>query len=279
MSYTPNSISRSTAPPGVAALIVATEPGRALLDVIEPLVRAGVSAIVVVDDGSSAGRKWVLDRISMEPTVHLLRHARPQGRGAALKTGLQYITEHLPHYTGVVTTAADARYAASDVVRLMRALHSSPRLVILGGAFCGNDGDPASAGSGQSLRTRMLGLVFQVVTHISLRDVQTPLRALPVELLPLLLKVPGDEHDYEFSMLLHLAHHGYPMAEQDVYGGAERPVGDSGRMSSSGWLNIARALLRSVPLVPLPRVPGAESALDGPDTVRRTGSSKAQQTR
>ena len=279
MSYAPNSISRLTGPPGVAVLIVATEPGRALLDVIEPLVSAGVSAIVVVDDGSSPGRKWVLDRVSMEPTVHLLRHARPQGRGAALKTGLQYVTEHLRHYTGVVTTAADARYAASDVVRLMRSLHSSPRLVILGGAFSGNDGDPASAGLRQSLRSRTLGLVFQAVTHIALRDVETPLRALPAELLPLLLKVPGDEEDYEFSMLLHLARHGYPMAEQDVYGIAERPAGANGRMSPSGWLNIARALLRSTPLGTLPRMSGDEFKAGESDRVRRTGSSKAQQTR
>lgn len=279
MSYAPNSISGLTAPPGVAVLMVTREPGRALLDVIEPLVRSGVSAIVVVDDGSPPGRKWVLDRISMEPTVHLLRHARPQGRGAALKTGLQYVTEHLRHYIGVVTTAADARYGANDVVRLMRALHSSPRLVILAGAVCRKNGDSAGAGSRPSCRSRMLGVVFQLVTNISLRDVQTPLRALPAELLPLLLKVPGDQHDYEFSMLLYLARHGYPMAEQDVFGSTDRVVGDNGHMSWSGWLNIARALLRSTPLGPLPRVFGADSAPDGSKSVRRIGSSKAQQTR
>src|SRR5438270_10535202 len=150
MSLTSNSQSMGmAAPPAVAVLVIASEPGRALVDVVEPLVQAGAPAILVVDDGSSSSRRWVLDRVSLEPTVHLLRHSKPLGRGAAMKTGMRYLAEHLPHYTGLVTTTADGQYSTADVLRVMRALHRSPKLVVLGardGAqpalsiTCGNQG-------------------------------------------------------------------------------------------------------------------------------------------
>jgi hypothetical protein len=231
-----------TAPPGVAVLLVASEPGRALLDVVEPLVRAGAAAIVVVDDGSSQARKWVLNRIGMEPTVHLLRHARPQGRGAALKTGMQYIAEHLGHYTGLVTTTADARYGAMDVVRLMRALHGAPKLVILGAP-------ETSRGltSIRSVQNRLLGLAFRVMTRISLTDVQTGLRAIPTSLLPSLVKVRGERYEYELAMLLHIARSGHPMAEQAVFGTMEHEGVDRGLRSFADCFSMFRALMRSAP--------------------------------
>src|SRR5205823_2443210 len=102
------------------------------------------------------------------PTVHLLRHTRPQGRGAALKAGMQYVAEHLRHYTGIVTTAADPRYGASDVVRIMRALHGSPGIVILGAPDFDRQEDAAGPRPRRSLQSRILGLVFQAVTRISL---------------------------------------------------------------------------------------------------------------
>jgi hypothetical protein len=269
-----------TAPPGVAVLIAAAEPGRALLDVVEPLVRAEAAAIVVVDDGSSSARKWVLERISMEPTVHLLRHGRPQGRGAALKTGMHYITQHLQHYIGLVTTTADGRYGAADVVRLMRALRSSPKLVILGAPESINLAESARARNlHRSLQNRLLGLAFQAKTRIPLSDVQTGLRAIPAGLLPQLLSVPGERYDYEFAVLLHIARHGYPMAEQAVFGTMDHPGPDERFRPFADSFSMLRALLHSTPVEAFAVEEETGATRKGPRDERRSGASKAQQTR
>ena len=280
MSDTSNSNSMGlTAPPGVAVLVVASEPGRALLDVVEPLIRAGAPAILVVDDGSSSVRKWVLDRISLEPTVHLLRHSSPLGRGAALKTGMQYFVEHLRHYTGLVTTTSDGRYAPTDVLRVMRALHRSPKLVVLGASECRGAASGFEGPQWASIRDLVLGLAFRVLTRISLSDVQTRLRAIPTALLPQLMKIPGNRYDYELAMLLHIARSGHPMAEHAIFGRAEpwcpddtfRPVSDS--------FSMLRALLNSSS-AESERVEDTAEIPEQPINLEpRSGASRAKQTR
>lgn len=251
MSATSNSQSMGlVAPPGVAVLAVASEPGRALVDLVESLVQAGAPAILVVDDGSSAARTWVLDRVALDPTVHLLRHTKPHGRGAALKTGMQYLVDHLPHYLGLVTTTADSQYAATDVLRVMRALHRSPKLVILGARATGGDVMPLTGGRQTSalLRHRIMRLAFRAFTRVALTDVQTRLRGLPAALLPRLLKIPGARYDYELAMLLHIARSGYPMAEHAVFGNTEPPSADYGFHPVAESLDLLRALLNCDPV-------------------------------
>jgi len=281
MSDTSNSnLMALAAPPGVALLVIASEPGRALLDVLEPLVRAGTAAIVVVDDGSSPARKWVLDRISMEPTVHLLRHAKPLGRGAALKTGMQYFAEHLRHYTGLVTTTSDGRYATADVLRLMRASHRSPNLVILGATEPNTP--PASPGGFQSrwsLWDRVLGMAFRAVTRISLTDVQTRLRALPAALLPQLINIPGDRYEYEFAMLLHIARNGYPIAEHATFGSAEPWCLDDNYRPLADSFSMVRALLHNTAAEPVQPDHLLETVGQPSGPERRSGISRAKQSR
>ena len=248
--FSPQS-SVQAAPPGVAVLVTTYEPGRALIDLLEPLICAGTSAIIVVDDGSSSAREWLLERIALEPTVHLVRHSAHQGRGAALKTGIQYFLDHLRHYTGLVTASADGQYAADDVVRLARALHRSPKLAIV----AAREFPPARLGrptrvSGAPIADRLLRLLFRVFTGIAVSDVQTRLRALPTGLLPRLLRIRGSRFDYELSTLLHIARSGYPLAEHAVPARLEAPGVDPEFRLIGDSVSMLRALVNSTPVDP-----------------------------
>ena len=214
-TYSSPQSSVPAAPPGVAVLIATYEPGRALLDLLEPLICAGTSAIIVVDDASSHAREWLLDRLALEPTIHLVRHATHQGRGAALKTGIQYFLDHLRHYTGLVTVSADEQYSAEDVLRVARALHRSPKLAIVAAREFPT-AIPARATAGLPWADRFLRLIFRAFTGIAVSDVQSRLRALPTGLLPRLLRVRGTRFEYELATLLHIARCGYPLAEHAV---------------------------------------------------------------
>lgn len=248
-----NSISQPSqvAPPGVAVLVTTHEPGRALLDLVEPLIAAGTAAVIVVDDGSSAARDWLLHKLALEPTVHLVRHSAPQGRGAALKTGIQYFLDHLRHYTGLVTTTADGEYGAGDVLRVARALSRSTKLAIVAAReFHATKSDGSIRRPSPSIADRIFRLLFRAFTGVAVSDVQTRLRALPTGLLPRLLRIPGNRFDYELATLFYIARSGYPLAEHavparlDSRGGDPefRPVGDT--------MSMLRALLNWMPVDP-----------------------------
>ena len=70
--------------------------------------------IIVVDDGSSDETK----RISSEMRVHLLSHPVNLGKGAALRTGFQYILQK--DYEVVITLDADGQHNPSEIPFLLR---------------------------------------------------------------------------------------------------------------------------------------------------------------
>ena len=237
-----------SAPRDVAVLVPAYRPSGALEALIVRLADFGVPAILLVDDGSPAADSEVFERLALHPRVHLLRHAENRGKGIALKTGIRYFLDHLPHYKGLVT--ADGQHTAEDILRLARALHKSPRLAILGArsflptrAFGAASGSSHAVSLRSRLGNRLTAALFRAVTSIALTDAQTGLRALPATLLPGLLDLPGSRYEYEMSVLLHIARTRHPLAEQPVRtvcGTADsvshfRPIADS--------LRVLRALL------------------------------------
>ncbi len=237
------------APPRVAILIPAHEPGETLEYLIEGLLEAEVPAIIVVDDGSRATYRRVFERIAYLPSVHVLRQTQERGKGMALKTGMRYFLKHFGHYTGLVTMDAEGQHGVDDVLRVARALHKAPRLAILGARSFGRLGR-GSLGRRISRRrllgNRLMAFLFRVFTGVPLSDAQTGLRGLPASLLARLVELPGSRYEYEMAILLHIARSGHPLAEQpvrmvsdaEISGSQFRPVLDSVRVI--GTLLMAR---------------------------------------
>lgn len=226
-------------PPRIAVLIPVFEPTLVLEEMIERLVEFGAPAILVVDDCSGPEYQAVLDRIAEQPTVHLLRHCRRQGRGTALKTGMLYFLDHLRHYIGVVTADAHGQHTAEDVLRVARALNRAPRLAILGArAFEGIQGSGLVAPKRLIVANRVIAYLFRAYTGVPLSDAQTGLRGLPASLVERLVTLPGSGYEYEMAVLLYIARSGHPLAEQPirmVCGGGNwdahfRPLADSWRV-------------------------------------------------
>jgi len=69
---------------------------------------------VVVDDGSSDGTK----KVALENGAHLLEHPLNLGKGAALRTGFQYILRR--DYHMVITLDADGQHDPSEIPSLLK---------------------------------------------------------------------------------------------------------------------------------------------------------------
>jgi len=69
---------------------------------------------VVIDDGSSDETK----RVALENGAHLLEHPLNLGKGAALRTGFQYILQRGYHM--VITLDADGQHDPSEIPSLLK---------------------------------------------------------------------------------------------------------------------------------------------------------------
>ncbi|MFP5230241.1 MAG: glycosyltransferase [Acidobacteriota bacterium] len=190
-------------------------PARRMEPELEPMVcalsAAGFGAILVVNDGMPSTDESAFQKLSAIPRVHLLRHAVNQGKGRALKTGLNYLLNDLADVAAVVTADADGQHSVTDIVRIARELLARPGSVVLGCRAFGSE-VPLRSRFGNSL-TR---LVFHYFSGREICDTQTGLRAFPSSLFPQLLALPGERYEYEMTVLAYISSMGVPIVELPI---------------------------------------------------------------
>jgi glycosyltransferase involved in cell wall biosynthesis len=168
-------------------------------------------AIVIVDDGSGPEYQDVFSRAGAFPNVHVVRHATNLGKGAALKTGINYALCAFPGLAGIVTADADGQHHPDDIERIASTLLARPDCLVLGcRAF---DGDVP-------LRSRFGNTVTRMVVHAligqKLTDTQTGLRGIPASLLLPILRIESTGYEYELEMLIAAHHLSIPVVEEPI---------------------------------------------------------------
>lgn len=204
------------------ALIPAFCPGPALSTLVDALKSGDFQDIVVVDDGSGAEFQTVFDKLSQIDGVCVLRHAINLGKGAALKTGINYILCRWPDIDGVVTADADGQHAPEDILKVAHRFLESPGSLVLGSRVL-DESAPTRSRVGNAL-TRS---VLRVVLGHTVRDTQTGLRAIPAGLLPSLLAIPASGYEFELEMLIAARQLSVPLAEEPI-----RAIYEPGNRSS-----------------------------------------------
>jgi glycosyltransferase involved in cell wall biosynthesis len=182
----------------VVIVIPAYKPANLLADLVSELADCDiVGGIIVVDDGSGPAYLPIFKSVETTPKTHVIGHVTNLGKGAALKTGLNYAAWSYPEAIGVVTADADGQHAVADILKTASALVASPADLTLG----------ARQFEGKVPLRSKLGNVFTrnilwAVTGQRLMDTQTGLRGIPVGLIPDLLKSRATGYDFELDMLL-----------------------------------------------------------------------------
>jgi glycosyltransferase involved in cell wall biosynthesis len=169
----------------IALLIPAYRPGPALIEVVRSLAESGFAGIVVVDDGSGPEYTWIFDLLLEEfAAVKVIRHAVNLGKGAALKTGMNFALVEHPGLAGIVTADADGQHDPADICRVGARFAENPCALVLGArGFVG--AVPLRSRLGNSITRAMMRLVVGQ----RLSDTQTGLRAIPRELVERMLSV------------------------------------------------------------------------------------------
>ena len=177
-------------------LIPAYCPDKKLLELVRILHKMDFS-IVVVNDGSNTERAPLFAAVSGYAAV--LTHEKNKGKGAALKTGLEYIknTFSVPYI--VVTADADGQHLPEDILIVCEKAENNIGCLILGSRIIGRDA-PLRSRIGNGI-TRQ---IFRLSTGTAIYDTQTGLRAFSNGLTDYMLSVEGERYEYEMNVLLHL---------------------------------------------------------------------------
>jgi len=89
--------------------------------------------IILVDDCSTDKTAAILQAERQYPDTKVLTHGRNQGKGAAIRTGLE-------HFTGdiVIIQDADLEYDPNEILRVVRPIAEGKTLVCFGSRFIGS---------------------------------------------------------------------------------------------------------------------------------------------
>ncbi|MCM1149863.1 MAG: bifunctional glycosyltransferase family 2/GtrA family protein [Butyricicoccus sp.] len=219
----------------VTVVLPSLDPDEKFSAVVDGLLSAGFSDILIVNDGSSPEHLCFFERAAkISPAVTVLTHEQNRGKGRALKTAFEYILQNRPDSLGAVTIDGDGQHLTEDILACSEAMLEQKNRVILG---CRNFDEPHVPPKSRSGNKFTRTLLF-LGCGIRLSDTQTGLRAIPREFLPPFCEMRGERFEYETNMLLEMKRQGIAFSEvqiQTVYEGKNegthfRPVVDSLRI-------------------------------------------------
>lgn len=110
-------------------IIPVYEPEPALKQVVDELWRAQ-NKVIIVDDGSSEESQPVFWELAENAVV--LHHEENRGKGAAIKTALDYVKDHLREYDVIGIMDGDGQHLPGDMERLILKARQYREALILG---------------------------------------------------------------------------------------------------------------------------------------------------
>lgn len=190
-----------------AIIIPALKPNLTLVSLADELHAYDKSAlIVIINDGSPSGYNAIFGQLAEKEGCAVICHAQNLGKGAALKTGIKYVSEK-PEITAAVTADADGQHLAGDIAAVAEAAAKNTGSLILGTRDLSSPEVPFKSRWGN----RITALVFRLGTGIKCPDTQTGLRGFSRELFSFMLSVAGTRYEYEMNTLISAAGKGVPI--------------------------------------------------------------------
>lgn len=184
----------------IIVLIPSLNPDELLVKYVKKLLNVGVSDIILIDDGSEQGSKRYFENLQLFDEVVLLTHEANRGKGAALKTGLQYVLKNydLNQIDGVVTADSDGQHSPKDTIEVAKKMNKEKNELIFGCREFDDGNVPWKSAMGNKITTFIIRLLYGK----KISDTQTGLRGISSNFLEECANLKGDRYEYEIEMLI-----------------------------------------------------------------------------
>jgi glycosyltransferase involved in cell wall biosynthesis len=168
--------------------------------------------VVVVDDGSSDGTDKVLAALG-DSTVRIINHRRNQGKGAAIRTGMEAVRGDL-----VLIQDADLEYDPADWPRLLDPILRGKARVVYGSRFTGERKNMLPL---HWIGNRFLSLVTNVLYSSTLSDMETCYKLFDRQVLEG-ITIESDKFNFEPEITAKVLRRGFRIYEVPIsYAGRE----------------------------------------------------------
>lgn len=178
-------------------IIPTLNPDKSLINLVQNLKKSNLQ-IVIINDGSKKECDDIFQTLKLRFQCDICTHTKNMGKGAAIKTGIRYVSQRYPKSCGYVTADDDGQHAVEDILKVAEALEKNPDKFILGSRNFSEKNIPFKSRWGN----RITSFVFLISTSNKCQDTQTGLRGIPREFTQICLSVPGDRFEYEMNMLM-----------------------------------------------------------------------------
>lgn len=193
----------------IAVIIPAFNPLPALIDYVKHIQKLDIEEVIVVNDGSDEKYNVIFDELKKFNSINIIEHEKNSGKGRALKTGFQYVMNHLKNIDTVITVGAHGQHKIRDVQLIIHNASVFSNGIILGVRNFHSEDLPLTSRIGN----RAASILFSLLFHKRLLDTQTGLRCIPKNMLFWLLRVPRESFSYDTNMLVEAINRKLPIYE------------------------------------------------------------------
>jgi glycosyltransferase involved in cell wall biosynthesis len=149
--------------------------------------------IVVVDDGSTDGTREVLAEITQTGEIKVIYHEHNQGKGKAVRTGIENATEDL-----IIIQDADLEYDPREYSNLLQPIQEGIADVVYGSRFLGAGRRPVLFWN--MVANKILTLVTNILYNNILTDMETGYKLFRRQIVQnMTLHARGFEFEPEFT--------------------------------------------------------------------------------
>ena len=181
----------------VLAIIPAHTEGRFIARVVKEVLQH-VHAVLVIDDGSVDDTATLAEAAG----ATVIRHDINQGKGAALKTGLNYASETDTSF--FLFLDADGQHDPQDIPRFYEVMNRTAADLVVGNRM----NDLKKMPLVRQWTNRFMSWQIGALCKVALPDSQCGFRLARRELVPVLM-APSNRFEFETESLILAARHGF----------------------------------------------------------------------
>jgi glycosyltransferase involved in cell wall biosynthesis len=160
------------------------------------------SSVLVVNDGST---DETTDILAEYQEISTLQYEKNQGKGIALKKGLDWAVSH--QYAYAISMDSDGQHLAADLEKFLDKIEEEPEAMIIGAR---NMETAEGVPGGSSFGHRFSNFWFQLETGVKLPDTQSGFRLYPLDRLKN-MRFFTTRYEFEIESIVRLSWRGVPM--------------------------------------------------------------------